>query len=261
MNRNIKLAVFLCVLAGILSACETLPPPKPVQSPEQLLTLAEITRTLSARQEGIQNVKSRVKTAVKTRQNNHTLKQVLLIDGDTSLRLDTLSMFGQPVAVLIADQNQILLYDVKSNTQYKDAQVWDIMARMFGTVYDFREYISVLSGKIPRLDSLQLKDVQWSPETGNYHVSGTDPERHEQVEIEVDAETLLPIRLVTRQDGASLYAVKWENYQEVDQQMFPGVVTIQRPEREDEVIMTYNNPLINQGVPDDAFQLNLPENP
>ena len=257
MKRNLKL--LLCLFAGVLTACETLPPPKPVEPPAQLLTLDEISQHLTTRQEGIRNVKSRVKTAIKTREKNHNLKQVLLIDGDTSLRLDTLSLFGQPVGVLIADQNQILLYDTKSNRMYRDLQVWDIMTRMIGTVFDFREYISVLSGKIPRLASLQLKDIRWDSKTGNYHIAAVDSERNEQLEIELDPETVLPVRLVTRQEGAPLYVVQWEAYQEINQQMFPTTITIQRPQLGDEVTMIFDSPLINQEVPEDDFQLNVPE--
>ena len=83
------------------------------------------------RQDGIHNVKSMVKSAIKTPNNNHNLKQVLLIDGDTSLRLDTLNLFNQPVGVLISDQTQILLYDPKSNKLYRNREVWDIMIRTF----------------------------------------------------------------------------------------------------------------------------------
>jgi len=143
MKRPFKLSVLLCVLAVVLTACETLPPAKPVPPPAQLHTLDEIARQLKARQADIHNVKSMVKSAVQTREHNHTLKQVLLIEGETGLRLDTLNMFSQPVGVLISDRTHILLYDPKSNRLYRDRDVWDIMYRNFGTVFDFRQFVSV----------------------------------------------------------------------------------------------------------------------
>ncbi len=257
MKRNLKL--LLCLLAGVLTACETLPPPRPVEPPAQLLTLDEISQQLTARQEGIHNVKSMVKSAIKTRENNHNLKQVLLIDGETSLRLDTLNLFGQPVGVLISDPTQILLYDPKSNKLYRNREVWDIMMRTFGTVFDFREYISVFSGKIPRLALLNLKDVRWDSKTGNYRITAVDAERNDQLEIEVDTQTILPVQLVKWEDGKQVYTVRWENYQKVEGHLFPHTITVQRPQIGDEVVMKFNNPLINQGVPEDAFRLNVPE--
>jgi len=253
-----KLKLLLCFLAGVLTACETLPPPRPVEPPAQLLTLDEISQRLTMRQEGIHNVKSMVKSAIKTPNNNHNLKQVLLIDGDTSLRLDTLNLFNQPVGVLISDQTQILLYDPKSNKLYRNREVWDIMIRTFGTVFDFREYVSVFSGKIPRLALLDLKDVRWNPKTGNYQITAVDSERNDQLEIEVDTETLLPLRLVKWEDGKQVYAVQWQDYQKVEEHLFPHTITVQRPLIGDELVMKFNNPLINQGVPEDAFQLNVP---
>ncbi len=213
---------------------------------------------MTTRQDGIHNVKSMVKSAIKTRENNHNLKQVLLIDGETSLRLDTLSLFGQPVGVLISDQTQILLYDTKNNKLYRNREVWDIMIRTFGTVFDFREYISVFSGKIPRLASLNLKGVRWSPQTGNYHITAVDSERNDSLEIEVDTKTILPVRLVKWKDGKRVYTVQWEDYQKTEGHLFPHTITVQRPLLGDELVMKFNNPLINQGVPEDAFQLNVP---
>ena len=259
MKLNLILPVLLCFLAGFLTACQTLPPPKPIERPAELLTLDEISQALTARQEAIHNVKSMVKTRFKIREDNHSFKQVLLIDEETSLRLDTLSLFGQPVGVLIFDRQQVLLYDTDSNKLYRDAEVWDIMVRMFGTVFDFREYISVLSGKIPRLASLTLKDMRWSPDTGNYHVLAVDSERGEQLEIEVNPESLLPVRFVKRMDGKQIYGVQWDHYQKTEELQFPRTITLQRPLRGDEMVMKFNNPLINRGVPEDAFQLNVPD--
>ena len=261
MKRKLRFPVLLCFLAGALTACETLPPPRPVEPPAQLLTLDEISRQLTVRQNGIHNVKSMVKSAVKTRDNNHNLKQVLLIDGDSSLRLDTLSLFNQPVGVLISDQAQILLYDPKSNKLYRNREVWDIMLRMFGMVFDFRQYISVFSGKIPRFASLSFKSVRWNPKTGNYRVTGMDSESDDPVEIEVDPTTVLPVRLDQWQKGKRIYTVQWENYQTVEGHLFPHTITVQRPLMGDEVVMRFNNPIVNQGVPEDAFQLNVPESP
>jgi outer membrane lipoprotein-sorting protein len=258
MKRKLKLPILLYLLAGVLTACETLPTPKPVEPPEQLLTLDEVSQQLAAQQNGIHNVKSMVKSAIKTRENNHNLKQVLLIDGESSLRLDTLNLFSQPVGVLISDQTQILLYDTKSNKLYRNREVWDIMIRTFGTVFDFREYISVFSGKIPRLSSLNLNGVLWNPETGNYKISAVDSERNERLEIEVEPETVLPVRLDKWKEEKQVYRVQWKDYQKVGEHLFPHTITVQRPLLSDEVVMRFNNPMINQGVPEDAFQLNVP---
>jgi outer membrane lipoprotein-sorting protein len=261
MKRKLKLPVLLYFLAGALTACETLPPPKPVEPPAQFLTLDEISRQLAARQEGIHNIKSMVKSSIKTREKNHNLKQVLLIDGESSLRLDTLNLFSQPVGVLISDQTQILLYDTKNNKLYRNREVWDIMLRTFGTVFDFREYVSVFSGRIPRLASLNLKDVRWNPKTGNYQISAVDSERNDPLEIEVDTKTVLPVRLVKWKEGKQVYTVQWEDYRKADGYLFPHTITVQRPLIGDEVVMKFNNPQINQGVPEDAFQLNVPQSP
>ena len=258
MKPKLKLPVLLYFLAGVLTACQTLPHPRPVEPPGQFLTLDEISQQLTDRQNGIQNVKSMVKSAIRTRENNHNLKQVLLIDGESSLRLDTLNLFSQPVGVLISDRTQILLYDTKSNKLYRNREVWDIMIRTFGTVFDFREYVSVFSGKIPRLASLNLNGVRWDPKSGNYQITAVDSESNDPSEIEVDPKTVLPVRFVKWKEGKQVYVVQWEDYQMAEGHWFPHAITVQRPLVGDEVVMKFNNPLVNQGIPEDAFQLDVP---
>ena len=109
--------------------------------------------------------------------------------------LDTLNLFSQPVGVLIFDPTQMVLYDTKSNTLYRDREVWNMMYRTFGTVFDFRDYVSVFAGKIPRLASLHLTEIRWNPETGNYQVTALDSERKDPLEIEVNTQSLLPVKL------------------------------------------------------------------
>ena len=259
MKRQLKPWVLLCVLTA-LTACQTVAPPQPVAPPAQLHTLDEIARQLAARQADIRNVKSMVKSAIQTREHNHSLKQVILIDGETSLRLDTLNMFSQPVGVLISDRTQILLYDPKSNRLYRNRDVWDIMVRNFGTVFDFRQFVSVFSGKIPRLAALDLKDVRWDSATGNYLIDAVDS-RNNPVEIQVNPQTLLPVRLVQWDGGKRIYTVQWADYQSLEGHLFPHTITVQRPQLDDTLVMKFNDPLINQGVPEDAFQLNVPGQP
>lgn len=259
MKPHWKHFAIVCLLAGALAACETLPPPKPVTRPEQELTLAEILPALKQRQEAIQNVKSLVKTRVATQEDNHSFKQVLVIDGETSLRMDTLSLFNQPLGVLISRDGGILLYDTDSQKMYRDAEVWDIMVRIFGTVFDFREYINVFSGKIPRFDSLDMKSMEWNPETGHYHIHAADPGQGVALEIEVDPETLRPTRLVKSRGDQVFYQAAWEDYRMIGEIPFPFKISVKRPSRGDSLVMKFNEPVLNQGVPADTFELNVPE--
>ena len=260
MKLRFQIFTVACLLAALLSACQTTPPPKPIVKPQQMLTLDEVAQALTQRQESIRNVKSLVKTRVTTREDNHNLKQILAIDGDTALRMDTLNLFNQPLGVLISKDGHILLFDTDSQKLYRDAEVWDIMIRIFGAVFDFREYIHVFSGRIPRLASLEMKDMQWSPETGNYHIHATDPQSGVRLEIEVDPQTLLPVRLIKRQGERELYRALWENYQTAGGEIpFPFKITVERPAQGDSVALKFNDPLLNQGVPPDTFELSVPE--
>jgi hypothetical protein len=79
------------------------------------------------------------------------------------------------------------------------------------------------------------------------------------LEIEVDTQNILPVRLVKWNDGKQVYAVRWDDYQKVEEHLFPHAITVQGPLSGDELVMKFNNPIINKGVSEDSFQLNVTE--
>ncbi|NIQ02223.1 MAG: DUF4292 domain-containing protein [Nitrospinaceae bacterium] len=259
MNNTIKFGVVFCLWAGGLAACQTVAPP--VQAPSVQLDLAAVQQRLDERQKAMTDVKSMVKTRVQAKEQNHTLKQVIAIQGNSSLRLDTLSMFGQPLGVLIAHQDRVLLYDVKSNRLYRDEEVWNIMYRTFKTVFNFGKYIRAFSGKIPRWEYLDLKTMRWDPETGNYRIEAEDTGRREKIEIEVDSQKILPVKVIQWKEGRQQAAITWRDYEEVEGRLFPHTITVERLTRGDALTMEFRNPKINAGIPEDSFQLNLVQNP
>ena len=56
-----------------------------------------------------------------------------------------------------AHRHAVLLYDIGEGKLYSGIAVWDIMIQVFGTVIDFGEYIRILSGQIPDLETLDIR--------------------------------------------------------------------------------------------------------
>ena len=242
------------LLAGFLMSCQTAPPAGPA-APIVPLSQETVLQTLLQRQHDFQDLKSFVKTTVHTPQLNQTLRQALLIQGDRAIRFDTLSLLGQPLGVLVVEDQNILFYDTRKSQLYSGIAVWDMMARVFGTVIDFGEYISILSGQIPGLETLDIKEVRLLADPAHYQIDASDPVRSERLLIQVDARTLAPTHLQKWRGDQIVLTVHWEQHKEVNGRLFPHKIHLIRNDHDDELVIKFSAPQINQGVPADAFQI------
>ncbi len=218
-----------------------------------------LIQALEKRQNEIRNLRSYVKTTIVRKDFKQTMSQIILAQNHDSIRLDTLNLFKRPVGVFIHNKNKTLLYLPEENRLFTGWEVWDIMQKVLGTVIDFGEYISVFSGSIPRLDKLDFGSMVLDPGKNYYQIKAVDSSTSEKVHIDMDARTLLPVRMIKRTFDRITYIAQWEDYQEVDGRPFPHLVVIIRPSRGESLAMKYSRPLINKGIPRGGFDLSVPK--
>lgn len=241
--------------AGILVSCQTAPVVD--TSPIVPLSSTEILQTLRQRQSEFKDLKSFVKTTVRTPKLNQTLRQALIIQEGRAIRFDTLSLLGQPLGVLVVEDQNVLFYDTQKNQLYSGVAVWDMMIQVFGTVIDFGKYIRILSGQIPGLETLEIKEVRLLAEPPHYQIQAWDPVLRERLLIRLAARTLVPTDLWKWRGDEIILTVHWENHKEVNGTLFPHKIKLLRGNGQDELVIQFKAPQINQGVPADAFKLPL----
>ncbi len=242
-----------------LAACQTAPEIPLHHMEDKSVSPQFLVQALQKRQNEIRNLRSYVKTTVVREKFKQTMPQIILVQGHHSIRLDILNLFKRPVGVFIHDDTKTLLYLPEENRLFSGWEVWDIMQKMLGTVIDFGEYISVFSGSIPRLDKLDFGSMVLDPGKNYYQIKAVDSSTSEKVHIDMDARTLLPVRMIKRTFDRITYIAQWEDYQEVDGRPFPHLVVIIRPSRGESLAMKYSRPLINKGIPRGGFDLSVPK--
>jgi hypothetical protein len=241
------------VLIFVVSCQPKIVSVSPEAKPE-MPSLPALFSLLEVRQSGIHDVKDFVRTKISGERLNHSFRQALLVKGNEAIRVDTYNLFRQVLGVLIYEGGKTLMYDPGENRVVYGQEVWDIMHRVMGTHIDFREYISVFSGGIPRFSYLQAKVATWNADQTIYRIETIDRETGEQVDIEIDAYTLLP-KSVTRIRGTrEIYKAHWDDYQKVGQWDFAHKILIELTDRNETVSVKYSDPVINQGLAPDAFQ-------
>lgn len=206
----------------------------------------------------VKNLKSFTRTSFLGPKRKQSFRQSLLIQDSQSIRVDTYGLFGQALGVFIHHEDKIVFFDPAKGRVYSGAEVESLMEKMLGTQVDFHEHLRIFVGHIPRLELLKVLESHLNSDRTRYILRLTDIQRGGVVILQFSAMTLLPLEMTRELGGRSVYSVTWEEYAKVGDYDFPHLVTLSFPEKEETIRVKYKNPVINQGLPADTFQLPLP---
>ena len=247
-GAGVLLAVILFTLSCQTVGAPVLPRPEP-----KILPLFPLFQHLETRQSNFRDVKTFARTKISGQRLNQSFRQALIVRGDDAIRIDTFNLFRQSLGVLISKGGQTFMYDPEKNRIIREPEVWNMMRLIIGSSIDFREYIRVFSGGIPRLTHLEPTAVRLSPDKTSYHLETTDTGTGERVDIEIDAYTLLQKTVTRMRGGRELYRVRWDDYRKVGSWDFAHRIVIKLRNQDETVTIKYSDPVINQGLGPDVF--------
>ena len=207
------------------------------------------------RAEKVKNLKSFTRTSFLSPKQKQSFQQTLLIQGNESIRVDTYGLFGQVLGVFTRHENRTAFFDPAKGRVYSGAEVESLMERMLGTQVDFHEHLRIFVGDIPRLELLKTIESRLNSDRTRYILQLKDIQRRERVTLQFSAMTLLPLEMTRELGGRSVYTVQWQEYAKLEGHDFPHLITLSFPEKHETIRVKYKKPLINQGLPIDAFQL------
>ena len=243
-----------CALIFVVS-CQPKVTPVSTEAKPEMPSLSFLFSELEARQSAIRDIKAFVRTKISGESLNQSFRQTLLVRGNEAIRVDTYNLFRQVLGVLIYEGGKTLMYDPRENRVVYGEDVWESMRRVLGTYIDFGEYISVFSGGIPHLSHLQTKAAKWNSSQTVYQVETIDQKTGDQVDIGIDAYTLLPKSLILIRGAREIYRVYWYDYKKVDKLDFAHKVVIKLKSKNQSITVKYSDVMINQGIALDAFEL------
>lgn len=259
--RLFAVALFLSV-AGLLSSCQSGMVPQDSHLNQETISLEDLRQRLIDRQSGLRDLKSFVHTTVETKDRKRSLRQALLVRGPETLRVDTLSLLGQPLGVYIFsgkndEGQQAVLYDPRSNRVFLGIEIREMLGRTLGIELNLEEFVSVFAGNIPRLKALKMIGGALDHEGTVYQLTGIDPADKSRMEIEVDAFTLLPWKFSRTLRGGKVIRVQWKDYRTAGGREFPHRIVIEFPAEDARLTLVYTDPVVNAGIPDESFELSI----
>jgi len=259
LSSPLWVAGWLLVGGWLLASCQSGVTPTSHLN-QETISLDDLLKRLIFKQSGLTDLKSFVYTTIEKKDQKRSFRQALVVRASDSLRIETLSVLGQPLGVYIfngrnAEGRRSIMYDPRRNRVLLGKEVREALARTLGMDLNLSEYISVFYGNIPRLEFLKMTGGALSKEESVYWLTGVDPANKSRMEIEIDAYTLLPNQITRTLKNGKTVRVKWRDYREIQGREFPHQIIIEFPSQGERLTVVYSNPVINAGISDDTFQL------
>lgn len=141
-RRRLRSAVFLGLL--LLAGCaRALAPPRSPIDPEAHRAIDLLT----ARWREFSDLRTVADIQLQRRNEHHALTAVLLAKAPTSLRLEALSPFGQPLLVLAVHDGQLTAYNAADNYAMVGPATADTAADLIGLPFDADDLVGVLAAR------------------------------------------------------------------------------------------------------------------
>lgn len=219
-----------------------------------------ILNRLLNRANKIRSVKSFTRTTFISKKLKQSFRQALIIKTNSSIRVDTYGAFGQAMGVFISDAGSLQFLDPSKGRLYSGSEVESLMRKMLGTHIDFREHLRVFIGHIPRIEFLKVEKSKINSDQTQYIIKAKDLKRGGYVQMHIDAMTLLPLKMIQMEFGRKQYLVHWQEYKKIGEVDWPHLITLEFPERQETLRIQYKNPILNQKISPETFQL-MPSTP
>jgi len=246
--------VLLHILFSI-NGCKTNPEKIPSHLSKGIISSEYIFNRMHLRAEKIYNVKSFVRTTFIGKETKRSLRQALLIQGDSSIRVDTFGMFGQALGIFISAAGKIQFLDPAKDKIYSGEDVKELLRKLLGTEINFKEHLQIFIGHIPNFEFLKFEESRLNSDKTKYIFYSTDLKSGCKVRLDIDSTTLLPLEMTRFKDGAKQYYAKWQEYEKIGSIDWPHLITLGFPERQEIIEVKFKSPVLNGKISPDAFQL------
>ena len=245
----------LLPIVFLIDGCETNPEKIPPHFSKDIISSDYIFNRLQVRAKNIYNVKSFARTTFIDKEKKQSLRQTLIIQGNSSIRVDTYGMFGQALGVFISTAGKMQFLDPAKGRVYSGADVKKLLRKLVGTQIDFKEHLQIFVGHIPNFEYLKVKESRLNSDKSKYIFHATDIKNGGEIRLVIDSLTLLPLEMTRFESGKKRYYVQWEDYEKKGSIDWPHLITLKFSERQEILKIKYKNPILNGNISPDIFQL------
>ena len=258
-NFSVLLIFSVSILTGCTSLRRSISPIKPLSSPDDIL------KKIVIREGKIKDLKGIAKARITSADKNYSLKEVIIVQMPSSLRMETLSFFGQPLFFLTAKHNQLSILSLSENKFYKGEFTPKNLSIVFPLYLKSKDLFSILLGSTPLIDHIDM-DIGIVPEKNLYLVRF-----YQQGGITRQFIWIEPLNFsimkseIYDSSGNLVLKVEFDNYKTINDLLFPMSTSISLPSSRGtvnhapaKIEIDYSELEINTGINQHSFDLDAP---
>jgi outer membrane lipoprotein-sorting protein len=223
-------------------------------SPESILTSFDHRWQLAA------DLRALARVSATSAQGRYSTRQTFLWRRPALLRLDILSLFGQPIMSLVADAVQASIYYPAEGTFFQGPASAATLARVVGLPLDVEEVAPLLMGYIRPSPAQQVSALYLQTDEGMHLLRFLGAEGRLIQDAWVDPDQLLPRRVLRyTARGTTAVDIAYSDFRRLTETFpAPYALAIWLPHVETEVLIQFLTVDLNPGLAPAVFQLSPP---
>lgn len=255
--KNIfKLNILLVISLLILSSCTTLKQPRlPFKT---LSPTDDILKKVLSKGKEINDLKGIAIASITNAEKNYNFKEIIIVQRPSSLRMETLGFFGQPLFFLTSKDNQLSILSLTENKFYRGKFTSDNLSLVLPLYLKPADLFSILLGVVPLIDYIDT-DIGLIQDENLYIVRFMQKGGTASQILWIEPFNFSILKSETYDSsGNPALTVKFDNYKIINGFMFPMSTSISLPSSLTNILINYSELEINTGVKSNSFDLDIP---
>jgi outer membrane lipoprotein-sorting protein len=261
MSRLRACALAFLLLMGVVACATYPPPPEPASRPLPATSPESILAAFDRRWQLTEDLRALARVSILSAQGRYSTRQTFLWRRPALLRLDTVSLFGQPIMTLVADLAQASIYSPQDGTFFQGTATAATLARFIRLPLDPEAVAPLLMGYIRPSPGQRVAAIDLQTDEGMYLLRFLGPAGDLIQDAWVDPDQLLP-RRVLRYTPRNVPAINitYSDFRPLTETVpFPHTLVIWLPRVETEVRIQFLTVDLNPGLSPAVFHLSPPE--
>jgi outer membrane lipoprotein-sorting protein len=258
IRLRVRALTFLLVVGVV--GCMPLPTSREPLIRAPNISSEDILASFDQRWQLAESLRALARVTVTSPQGRYSTRQTFLWHRPALLRLDTLSLFGQPVMSLVADAAQVSIYYPAEGTFFQGPASAATLARVVGLPLDVEEVAPLLMGYIRPSPAHQVGALYLQADEGRYLLRFVGVEGWLIQDTWVDPDQLLPRRVLRyAHRGIATVDIAYSDFRHlVDTFPAPQALAIWLPQVETEIRIQFLSVELNPALSPTVFHRSPP---
>ncbi len=245
------LLLYACLLFLLMGCAREVPTFEPADVPASV-----VVNHLEKGKEQLRSFRAVGSIRVEGEEQRWSGKAFFLAQLPSSLRLEVLSFFGQPVIYVVSDGYEFLIWQPGQNRAYQGLAAHGTLAHLIKFPLHDKEAVLLLAGLVPTYHQVEQKLFKL-PETGRMLLQLVDTSSPLTQKVWLEGKSLVATKIERLRGGKPELEVTFSDFIEIEGWFYPRSIVMEGAKTR--VTIRYEQIAINESLDHSVFHLTLPE--